>query len=92
MDAQISKIPAIDEFLRTFAKSIQWKEKDCISILRKLCEEYWFSPGNHSMAKVAYGYFLGKTGDDVKATVWSGYLLLDLENMYKVVAKENKWN
>ncbi len=82
----------IDEFLQTYTEQYGWVEKDTPGIMRRLCEEYGYSPRHgRSFLLIAYGWIWGRTADQIKANAVAGLLKMRLDEVYAVVAKENDW-
>lgn len=84
--------PAVYEFLDNYAESMDWPITGWGAISRKLCEEYRYSPrNNHDFTFTAYGYFWAVYNDPFKANALVALLKIELDKVYEVIAKENKW-
>ena len=80
---------SVDAFLLEYAKSLEWQETNIDVITRRLCEEYFYPSDNFLM--IFYGWLWGKLDDDIKANCGSSRMKLKMDEMYKIVAKENHW-
>jgi hypothetical protein len=82
----------IGEFLRNYTEQYEWEQKDAPGIMRRLCEEYGYSPRHgREFIMIAYGWLWGRTGDSVMANVVAALLQNKLDEVYAVVAEENDW-
>lgn len=90
----------IEEFLLEYAKSLDWiatsiddTEESFDDICRKLCEQYFYTPGNKAdgFLKIAFGYFWCKSGSPINANIPTHMLMQKMDKAYEIVAKENNW-
>jgi len=84
----------IDDFLKAYSKSAGWEEETPNDIMYKMCEVYVYTKynKNQSLIPTAYGYFWGKTNDEVAAGVITGMLELKLSEIWDEVSIKNNWD
>ncbi len=77
---------------------MEWEFVDKLSTMRRLCEEQIYgAPGvrNREFILIAFGWMWGKSQDNlpfIEGTCHSGMLMIELDAMYKIVARENGWH
>ena len=81
----------MDEFLVAYAEFVGWTETDPQKIKQKLCEEQVYSPDHgREFLMIAFGWQWRAT-DYTSANCEVGVLTLELNEIYKEVAKKNNW-
>jgi hypothetical protein len=87
-----------EQFLLAYARSLEWKETDIPTIMRRLCEEYVYKPASaddpragRDFLMIAFGWLWGKTGDYIAANGECGLLMLKMNDAYKPVAEKYGW-
>ncbi len=81
------------DFLRAYIKDYLWIKIKAKNIPRFLCENYYYQSKeskDRSFQMTAFGWLWGKT-DYFSANVETALLEKEMEEIYKIVAKERKW-
>jgi hypothetical protein len=91
----------IKAFLVSYAKSLGWRNRKSESIMRRLCEDYFYSSSptkKDPFIFIAYGWFWGAFFMDdleqypnIAANAKAALLMIEMDKMYAIVAKENNW-
>jgi hypothetical protein len=81
----------LEEFLRKYLDNFELDFEDTFeNMARYMCENYMYNPKDKRLTAIAFGYFLAKE-DEASANAQSGLLTIKMDEIYKVVAKENNW-
>jgi hypothetical protein len=78
-------------FLESYAKYLEWEERDEEKIMYKLCEEQIFSPSNTAFPLEAFGFFWGNCKNRETATVECGTLMWKIKEIWNKIAIKNNW-
>lgn len=82
-----------EDFLKAYAEYLEWEDTDPVVIMRKLCEEYFYTPvTGREFLMMALGWMWGKSNDYVAANCYCGLLKIKIDEVYVVIAKENDWD
>ena len=89
------RMEMIEKFLEAYSEYLGWKKMPKEAIMRKLCENYDYSPRSREFLMIAFGWMWGQSTETmpfIHANCNCALLELELNQVYNVVAKENHWD